>query len=295
MQRVLLTGASSQTGQVLYPLLKNNNYDILGTYITRKTYDDLILMTPYDKKTIKDTINQFKPDIIIHTSALNLVDYCEDNKEEAYLCNTEFTQELMLNTGDAVYFVFLSTDYVFDGESGPYIEESIPRPISVYGKTKFDAENIIVTNRPEDSLIIRTTVLYGNDRYRKNYVLRLIDALRKSKDIKVPYDQVSSPTYTEVLAECILRLIKKKKKGIYNIAGPDILSRSEFAYMIAEIFGLDKRLIVPVKTEELAQRAKRPKKAGLLIDKIKKEIGIEIMDTQHALKELGKEVIPQNV
>src|ERR1019366_7539920 len=147
-------------------------------------------------------------------------------------------------------------------------EESAPSPISVYGLSKLLGEQEILRLHPR-ALIIRTTVVYGNDSREKNFLYSLHRLLSSGKPIRVPNDQISTPTYNRDLALATVQLTRAGSTGIFHICGPELLSRYEFALKAASILGLDASLITGVPTAELNQKAPRPLHAGLRIDKLK--------------------------
>ena len=170
--------------------------------------------------------------------------------------------------------IFMSTDFVFDGEKkGYYIEDDIPNPISHYAKTKLDAELAII-NSDIDYLICRTAVLYGWNKEKLNFVTWVLKKLQNNERINIVTNQINNPTYVRNLAEIILKLIEKKASGIYHTAGDDALSRYEIAIKCAEVFEHDKKLINPIGS--MNQVAIRPKNASLNVAKLKSFLGSEL-------------------
>jgi dTDP-4-dehydrorhamnose reductase len=197
----------------------------------------------------------------------------------AELCETE--QDLAMRTNSAgpavlatvaqelsVPFVYFSSEYVFDGAAGPYLEDAKPNPISVYGRSKWRGEQA-ATEACERALILRTTVVYGPDQGRKNFLYALRRALLAGQTFHVPEDQISTPTYNLDLAHAALQLVKAGATGCFNVTGPELFSRADFARAAASFWGLDASLIYGVPTSELGQRAPRPLHAGLLTGKLK--------------------------
>lgn len=284
--RVLVTGASGQVGGDLYRRLKGRNVSVLGTCGTRRPDPELRLLNPLSDVSGFAMVKEFSPRTIIHCGALTAVDYCEANPEEAERVNVWFTRQLIQAMPSEALFVFISTEYIFDGESGPYDEESRPNPLNVYGRTKLVAEEAIKKLCPENHLIIRTTVVFGEDVYRKNFVLRLVDNLGAGKPVCVPADQVSTPTYIPFLNETILQLILTGKRGVWNVVCGDRMSRYELGLMTAKIFGLDESLVEPVSTPELDLPARRPLEAGLRTGKIRGMLGITPPTIEECLRDL---------
>src|SRR5690606_38161329 len=217
-----------------------------------------------DEKSVAETILNFKPNTVIHTAAMTNVDACEADKEGCDKLNVDAVQYIV----DAckvnnVHLVHLSTDFIFDGEDGPYDEEAIPNPISYYGESKLKAEEIVLKSGL-DAAILRTVLVYGiaEDMSRSNIALWARGALQKGQQINVVDDQFRSPTLAEDLADGCILAAKQKAKGIYNISGKDQLSVLEIVQQVADFWKLDKSLINPVSSKTLSQPAKRPPKTG---------------------------------
>jgi dTDP-4-dehydrorhamnose reductase len=168
-------------------------------------------------------------------------------------------------------FVYFSTEYVFDGTAGPYAETDPTNPLSVYGRSKLEAEQRILDAHP-NPLILRTTVVYGPDRQRKNFLYTLKRLLTAGQTMRVPVDQISTPTYNEDLAQAAVELAGSKISGIVHACGPDLLSRFDFALQAAHILGLDSSLIQGVTTAELNQKAPRPLHAGMITARLRQTL-----------------------
>jgi dTDP-4-dehydrorhamnose reductase len=265
-------GASGLVGWNIFQELIKYQRNVVGTYF-RYPLDNMI---PLDIRSVGDVMKFFEnyqPEIIYLPAALTNVDWCEANPESSYQVNVLGTKNIVdaaLAFGSKL--VFISSDYVFNGQNGPYTEIDLVDPISVYGQHKIISEHHLML-RLEDYLIIRTTVVYGHEPQGKNFVVRLQNRLEKQESIKVPVDQIGTPTLASDLAESIIQLAEKREKGIFNIAGPDLLNRYEFAQTIARVYDLDESLIYPVQTSEMNQLAKRPLLAGLISKKATMALG----------------------
>lgn len=162
-------------------------------------------------------------------------------------------------------FVFYSTDYVFDGTDknpGPYREDAPTHPLSVYGGTKREGEIEILKTHPA-ALVLRTTTVYGPDPQAKNFLYTLRRLLSSGQTMRVPTDQLATPTYNEDLAAATLALLRGGHTGLFHAAGPTMLSRIDFARLACRLLSLDDSLLIPLATAELNQRAARPLIAGL--------------------------------
>ncbi|WP_193756613.1 SDR family oxidoreductase [Clostridium coskatii] len=284
MKRVLIVGASGFLGKELYKAFKlNTYYETYGTYFKNEmnSFEYLSMM---QLDSIKSTFDKVRPNIVIITSSLTNVEYCEANKDEAYEINVIGIKNIV---GFCKKYncrvVYISTEYVFDGKNGPYDEEDAEFPINYYGKTKLEAEKII-KSEIKDYLIARTTVIYGWDLNSKNFIMQLINNLSKNKSMKIPNDQISSPTYCNDLSMIIEKSCDKDIKGVINVVGNDVIDRYRFAVRAAEILELNKSLLIPVKTISLGQIASRPLNAGLKVDKLISLLKIKPLGIDEGLK-----------
>ena len=184
--------------------------------------------------------------------------------------------------------VFYSSDYVFDGKSGPYQETDQTNPICVYGKQKLEVENLI-TDLLDDYLILRITIVYGQELQGKNFVTRLINSLKKKETVKVPVDQIGSPTLVNDIAEASCKLVEQNQRGLFHVAGTDVISRYDFALTVAQVFDLDSKYIIPIDTPSLQQPAPRPLKAGMICDKLSSTINWKLKNAIEGLNLLKQD------
>jgi dTDP-4-dehydrorhamnose reductase len=295
MKKILITGANGLLGQNLQKVLEAN-YNLILTDIQPQSLRPIPLKTAdyftcdiTQEKVVYELITKQSPDMIIHTAAMTDVDGCETNPELAIKIHVNGTENIVKACSAKTRFVILSTDYVFNGKKGPYREADIPSPISVYGKTKYEAEQI-VQNTLDNFLILRTTVMYGHGiKLRLNFPEWVISKLSSGESIRVVDDQWSNTTLAGNAAALVKVLLEKASSGIYNIAGSEIVSRFHFAEEIADCFSLKKELIFPCKTEELKQKALRPLQSGFILDKIRAFPEIQLLSVTDQLKQYKKE------
>ncbi len=219
-----------------------------------------------DRTQIERVFRKVSPAVVIHTAAFTNVDGCEREREKAHLVNVEGTKNVALESKrhDAK-LVYISTDYVFDGQKGLYKEDDETNPINVYGLTKLQGEEV-VKDECDGFIITRTSVIYGTG--RKNFATWIIEELTKGKELTIITDQFVSPTLNTDLAHQILALISADVTGVFHTAGAERISRFEFARRIAEGFNLDPDLIVPIESKDLNWLAKRPKDSSLDVSKV---------------------------
>ena len=183
--------------------------------------------------------------------------------------------------------VYFSSDYIFNGKQGPYKEEDSADPVCVYGLHKVYAEHM-VSLHAVNFLIIRTTVVYGWENQGKNFVNRLLRALRSGHEMRVPADQIGSPTYAPDLAACVIDLVDREMTGVVNVVGRKRVSRYDFALAVARTFGLDSSQIIPVETPSLGQSARRPLNAGMTVNKAEAILQRHTLDYEQGLEMMMK-------
>jgi len=233
---------SSLQNKLFYTFLKNNPQRTEGKYL------DIT-----QKNEVMKLVSEIAPDIVFHTAAITNVDLCEQEKKLATKINVIGTN----NVVDACKktqskIVYLSTAAVFDGTKNEYFENDAPSPTSVYGQTKLKGEKIILESKLE-YLILRTDQPYGwSEKWQHtNSVLRVVNSLTKKNQFKEIIDWYNTPTYIPDIIKTMNNLINYEKTGIYHVVGNDFLNRFEWALKIAEEFGLNKNLLIPIKSSEL--------------------------------------------
>jgi len=287
--RVFIVGASGFIGSILLDYF-SKEHEVYGSFYSNPI-KELIHLDMADKKAVMDIITSLRPDVIILPAANSNVEYCEEYPKETWYVNVEGSKNLIKPAQDiGAKFVFFSSDYIFDGAKGPYSEEDIPNPINEYGKQKLAVEKLIKSSL-ENYLTIRVTVVYGWEKRGKNYVMGIIRNLNNGRTMKVPYDQIGSPTYANNMVQVVKELVESDKTGVYHVAGSDLMDRYAFAKNVADIFELDDSLLMPVTTNELGQKAKRPLKAGMKITKVQKDVSIHLMGVREGLEEMKKNQI----
>jgi dTDP-4-dehydrorhamnose reductase len=294
--KVLVTGANGLLGQHLIKLLIDTTaHDVIATgrgesripFTTSPRYSYFPLDIT-DGMEVASFMDFHLPDIIIHTAATTQVDICEADQVACYNTNVTATRFLVSAAESTkARFIYISTDFVFDGLEGPYTETSVPGPINYYGSTKLAAEKSVM----ESGLnwcIARTVLVYGNifTGNRSNIISWVQENLENGKKIKVVSDQWRTPTYVKDLAKGILLAIEKNATGIYNISGEEMLSPYDMANATAGYLQLDKTLIEKVDASTFSQPAKRPAKTGFIIDKAKQELGFKPLSFEEGMKSM---------
>ncbi len=295
-KRIMVTGSNGLLGQKLAELLSRTNYTMLLTSIEDRCVfnDDSLMYRRLDttrKQDVRQVIDEFEPEVIINTAAITNVDQCETERELAWKVNAASVENLA-HAAKLVgaKIIQLSTDYVFDGKNGPYVETDRPNPISYYGRTKLASENILQTSGAP-FVIIRTMILYGAGyNVKMNFALWLVKNLTEGKPVKGVDDQIGNPTLVDDLAYAILKIIELEREGTYHIAGPDLVSRYDFALTLARLFSMNKKLVTPVKTAAFKQPAPRPLKSGFITLKAQIDLDLKMSGIEQGLTVLRNQL-----
>ncbi|HKI78324.1 MAG TPA: dTDP-4-dehydrorhamnose reductase [Ignavibacteriaceae bacterium] len=278
-KRILVTGANGMLGQRTIKFYnQSNNVQLAGTSVEDTAVfenTDYISCDITDREKIKKVVSDFCPDFIVNTAAFTNVDLSEVERELAWKINVKGVEYLAeaARIIDA-HIIHISSDYIFDGTSGPYPENAKPNPLGYYGRTKLASENALKISGAIHT-ILRTNVLYGIASSRPDFVRWVVNSVREGKQINIVTDQVNNPTFIDDLVQAINEVIEFRKTGVYNIGGREFLTRFDFTEIIADFFNLDKSLINPITTDELNQKATRPLKSGLLTLKAETEMGFK--------------------
>lgn len=276
--KILITGVSGLLGNNLAYYFKDRGR-VLGLYNLHPVNIDSVLTCKCDITSaaqFKKAVKGFKPDVIVHCASLTNIDFCETNKKLTYKVNvhgTKIIADAIKKTG--IKLIYISSDSVYDGVNGNFSEDDHVKPLNYYGVTKYEGEREILKH--SNSLILRTN-LFGWNILDDKYSLAewILNELRHGREIKGFKDVFFSSIYTLELARILEMAVKKDLKGIYNCGSRTSLSKYEFALQIAEKFGLDKKLIIPISIDEFDFRAKRGKKFSLDVKKLEGVLGCRI-------------------
>ena len=280
--KILITGSNGLLGQKLVAVLRHDP-DVQLIATSRGADRTPIPLGPQYRSmdiTVQADVDSVfgatTPDAVIHTAAMTNVDACELAPAACQLQNVTATENLVQAAKrHGCHFIHLSTDFIFDGINGPYAEEDVPAPLSVYGQSKLDSERVVMEAGLAKWAIARTIIVYGiaEGLSRSNVVLWAKSALEKGQPIKVVDDQWRMPTLAEDLADGCIRIAKRGATGIYNLSGPDGMSILELVQRVGAFFHLDTSVVTPVKSDSLGQPARRPPRTGFVLDKARRELG----------------------
>ena len=292
MISVLITGVNGLLGSYLTSYLLSNGYRVIGIGKGENRlsipandnfrYHDIDIT--HDFK-LQQLMARERPDVVVHAAAITQVDECQLNQETCEEVNVRGTATVLLNAEEFCgHFIFISTDFVFDGDKGNYAEDDHLNPVNWYGFTKVQAESIVESSEMNWS-IVRTCLVYGlqPEGARNNIVTWIKDSLEQDKAINVLSDQVRTATYAGDLAKGIELIIRKKATGIFHISGEEVLTAYEMAIKTADFLGLDAKLIKKTDVSFFNQPAKRPMKTGFDISKARSELGFEPMSFEKGL------------
>ena len=279
--KILITGANGFLGHYLTKHLLQNDHHVIATgkgdcRLPFNNFEgfEYATMDFTDPFAVHDVFEKYKPGVVIHAGAISKPDDCEQQQWQAYVTNVEGTVTLLINAAEQKsFFIFVSTDFVFDGTRGMYTEEDVTAPVNFYGKTKAEAEEA-VKEYEHGWAIARTVLVYGKPLAGRTNILSIVkEKLEKGEEYSVVDDQVRTPTYVEDLAAGIIAIAEKRAHGIYHLSGTDILTPYQMACMAADYLGLNKSLLKKVTAADFSQSAVRPLKTGFIIDKAKDQLG----------------------
>ncbi|MCB0478854.1 MAG: SDR family oxidoreductase [Crocinitomicaceae bacterium] len=296
--RILITGSNGLLGQKITDLCMQKSISFLATSKGDNRYSKIsdAEYRPMDiaiREEIESVVAEFKPTVIINTAAITNVDYCEDHKELCDLINVEAVRNLLhVAEKNNIHLIHLSTDFVFDGEKGPYKETDERNPLSYYGLSKVKSEDLLLNSAYKNWAIVRTIIVFGiaENMSRSNIVLWAKSALEEGQPMTIVDDQFRAPTFAEDLAWACVRIGELNARGIYHISGPDTFSIIELVQKVADYWGLDKSTLKTVSSSSLNQAAKRPPKTGFILDKARMDLGYDPGTFEESLDKLSSQL-----
>lgn len=265
--KVLVTGSSGLLGSKLLPILSSRGWSVVAVY-NRHEPPGLsgvkrVRLDITDTLRLEDLILKEEPDAIVHAAAYTDVDGCEVNRDYAWRVNVDATRSVMRAARVVnAYLIYVSTDYVFDGEKGLYKETDTPNPINYYGLTKLVGEEIV---KSSDILyaVVRTSAIYGvAGGGKRGFAVYALERLLEGREVYALVDQYVSPTYNGLLAEAIAEMIEARPMGALHVAGPR-MSRYEFAAALARAVGAPVELVKPARMSDMKWVARRPRDSSL--------------------------------
>lgn len=274
-------------GSKLTEIAADRGHDVISGYVkNRPVLGERLRMELQDPDEVKRKVLDLRPEVIFHAAAMTDVDQCEVERDRAFNINVLGTEAIKeAARGSGAFLVYVSTDYVFNGELGRYREDDPTDPLNYYGYTKLMGERGC-------DCVARAGVIYGSApaRGKVNFALWLIEKLGSGEEVSIVIDQYTTPVLNTNLAEMILEAGEKRLSGVYHMAGATRISRYDFACEIAREFGLNPGLILKSKMSEMTWKARRPADSSLDTSKVRRFLEERPRSTEESLKILRSEM-----
>jgi dTDP-4-dehydrorhamnose reductase len=265
--KVLITGASSLPGFRTTEKALERGHRVVAAHLRNPVpiqHQNLqkIKLDITNLQDLKKLLHKESPDVVVHMAALGDVDSCERDRDLAW--NTMVEPSITIANWASkthAFLVYLSSDYVFDGETGHYAEHDPPNPINYYGLVKLAGE-VAFRSSTEDCAVLRASSIYGLGPGRKNFAKYLIERLKRGEEVKALADQYTTPTQAQLLGEAVVEVIERKLTGIFHITG-ERMSRYQFGLKVAQLLRFDERLVKEAKMKDMKWFARRPRDSSL--------------------------------
>ncbi len=291
--RLLITGAGGLFGSKIAQKAESLNHEVYSVYSQHAPLNGIpIQLDITDKREVGDKFSEIKPEVVVHAAALTDVDKCEKEKQLAWKVNVEGTENIAkASKKGQAFVVYVSTDYVFDGEKGWYTETDLPAPINHYGLTKLKAEEQVKISTKK-YCIARASVIYGSTPAagKDNFALWLLTKLKNRETVKIVTDQWNSPTLNTNLADMVLEIIERKLTGTYHLSGATRINRYDFSQALAKAFSLSTDLITPAASADFNWAAKRPRDSSLNTRKAQGTLKNAPLEIKQALEKMKEEI-----
>jgi dTDP-4-dehydrorhamnose reductase len=282
--KFLVTGSAGLVGSQVVKDLTKQNHTVYSCYHDEKpSHGTSIQLDITDQDKIIQILQEIKPDRIIHLAAMTNVDQCETQQELAILLNAKSTEILAKQAAKQnAFFVYVSTDYVFDGIKGMKKEDDSTNPLGFYGKSKLEGE--FTLNKLASSwCIARTSTPFGIHHKKKSFPLWVQESLEAKKEIPVLVDQLTSPTYVPNLSKMLIEVATRQITGVIHLAGATRISRYELAELVADKLSLDKKFLIQTNTDEMNWKAQRPKDSSLDVSLAAEILNEKPQEIEHSL------------
>jgi dTDP-4-dehydrorhamnose reductase len=284
--------------KLLHKLRIDSSFQLIATSkgqnrVSNKDGYTYVSLDITNKGEVEKVIANQAPHVVINTAAMTNVDLCEDKKSECDSLNINAVKHLADSCKKIdAHLIHISTDFIFDGENGPYSEDDEPNPLSYYGLSKLKSEQLIQAHSVNWT-ILRTIIVFGvgENLSKGNIVLWAKDALSKGDSLNIIDDQFRAPTLAEDLADICILAAKKKALGIFNASGKDIMSIYELVERVAKHYGMSTDNLKKISTATLNQKAVRPPKTGFILDKSIKELGYNPHSFEECLAIMDEQII----
>ncbi|MFL5321794.1 MAG: dTDP-4-dehydrorhamnose reductase [Myxococcaceae bacterium] len=286
--RFVVTGANGLVGSRLCTLLASRGHEVVGLSRGPRRAEGNFAYASVDLtngEQIARALKEARPEVVINPAASTDVDGCEKDPASAFAVNVDAVHHLARTSKElGAHLVHVSTDYVYDGDHGPYTEGDLPNPRGNYAITKFAGELAARIHLP-NCTIARTAVVYGWPQAAKpNFGSWVVTTLSSGQTIKLFEDQFVSPSLADNVAEMLAELGERKLPGLFHTAGSDVVDRVTFGRAVCELFGFDPKLITPTKLKDLKLASPRPLHSGLNVSKARETLAAKPLPLSEALK-----------
>lgn len=298
-EKIVITGSNGLLGQKLVNLFSNkDNFEVIAISRGQNRNETAKKYTYYNiditnYKKLSNLLNEVNPTYIINCAAMTNVDQCETEREKCDAVNVEALKTIVeVVKNNKSHLIHISTDFIFDGENGPYSEEDKPNPINYYGLSKLKGEQLI-KQASINYTILRTILVYGIvDNMSKNNIVSWIkNSVENKQAITMVNDQFRMPTLVDDLAEACYLAIQNMAYGVFNVSSSKLISIYELSLLVADAFNLDKSYIKSIPTSQLSQPAKRPSKTGFDLEKSRQILKLPIVSFEDRLQVFKNQLI----
>ena len=291
---ILITGSNGLLGQKIVRQMVKSGFNFIATSKgenrnSKCPSSQYFSLDITQENEIENLLNQHDITSIINTAAMTNVDACEDDELNCRKLNVDAVGYLLAAAKSrGIFLTHVSTDFVFDGEEGPYSENAIRNPLSIYATSKRDSEDLLINSDYDNWAILRTIIVFGQGENlsRSNIVLWGRESLKNKTKLTIVDDQYRAPTWADDLAWACIKTTVIQQKGIFHISGPETFSIYELLCRIADFYGYDKASITPIKSSTLNQKAKRPPRTGFVLDKAREFLGYNPLTLEQSLSKL---------
>jgi len=269
--RCIVTGSNGLVGARLARLLSARGHEVLGLSRGPRRVEGAFAYRPCeltDGTAVLGAVREFRPELVFNPAAATDVDGCERDRAMAWAVNVEAVAHLGRGCAEVgAHLVHVSTDYVFDGEAGPYAEDALPNPRGAYATSKWLGERAAQFWVP-GATVARTAVVYGWPAAgRPNFGSWLLSSLSAGKTVQLFEDQWVSPSLADSVAEMLAELGERRLGGVFHAAGAEVVDRLTFGRALCERFGFDPALVQGSRLQDAKLLSPRPRHSGLRVEK----------------------------
>lgn len=284
--KVLVVGGTGLVGNALVRAWSSRGHEVAAATYHCHPSPGFVRLDMQDEGAVRKAVELFAPAVVAVPAANPHVDYCETHPAETRAVNVTGTLNVARAAKDlGARLVFYSSDYVFDGKKGSYVEEDARSPLNEYGRQKMETEDGVLGMDPRN-LVIRTSGAYGWQWEPKNFVLQLRQRLGAGQPFAVAKDLLYNPTYAENLAAVTADLVEAGASGIFHVVGADPITRYDFALLAATAWGLDTSRIEAAPLSRFASPTLRPARSSLLTDKVRAAVKTPLMGPAAGLEHM---------